>query len=109
MECIVANVEHMRFDIEVALDEQYGALPLPFTGMDSMFFYNIIFITVACVRLSLCNVISYLSRPFYSNLLYIQTIIYYINTAIFLNGFPFSNNIYRNFRVISNNLHLMFT
>jgi len=43
MECIVANVEHMRFDIEVALDEQYGALPLPFTGMDSMFFYNIIF------------------------------------------------------------------
>jgi cleavage and polyadenylation specificity factor subunit 4 len=35
MECIVANVDHMRFDIEVALDEQYGALPLPFTGMDS--------------------------------------------------------------------------
>ncbi|KYQ60681.1 Cleavage and polyadenylation specificity factor subunit 4 [Trachymyrmex zeteki] len=34
MECIVANVEHMRFDIEIALDEQYGALPLPFTGMD---------------------------------------------------------------------------
>jgi len=43
MECIVANVEHMRFDIEIALDEQYGALPLPFTGMDSMFFYVIIF------------------------------------------------------------------
>jgi len=42
MECIVANVEHMRFDIEIALDEQYGALPLPFTGMDSMFFYVII-------------------------------------------------------------------
>ncbi|OXU29253.1 cleavage and polyadenylation specificity factor subunit 4 [Nasonia vitripennis] len=34
MECIVANVDNMRFDIEIALDEQYGALPLPFTGMD---------------------------------------------------------------------------
>jgi len=43
MECIVANVEHMRFDIEIALDEQYGALPLPFTGMDSMFFYVLMF------------------------------------------------------------------
>lgn len=39
MECIVANVEHMRFDIEIALDEQYGALPLPFTGMDSMLYF----------------------------------------------------------------------
>lgn len=36
MECLVANVDNMRFDIEIALDEQYGALPLPFTGMDSM-------------------------------------------------------------------------
>lgn len=35
MECLVANVDNMRFDIEIALDEQYGALPLPFTGMDS--------------------------------------------------------------------------
>lgn len=35
MECIVANVENFRFDIEVALDEQFGALPLPFSGMDS--------------------------------------------------------------------------
>lgn len=38
MECIVANVDHMRFDIEIALDEQYGALSLPFTGMDSTYF-----------------------------------------------------------------------
>lgn len=38
MECIVADVENIRFDIEVALDEQYGALPLPFPGMDSMQF-----------------------------------------------------------------------
>lgn len=35
MECIVSNVDHIKFDIEVALEEQYGALPLPFHGMDS--------------------------------------------------------------------------
>lgn len=34
MEFLIANVEHFRFDIEVALEEQYGALPLPFPGMD---------------------------------------------------------------------------
>lgn len=37
MECLVAHVDHVKFDIEVALDEQYGALPLPFQGMDSMY------------------------------------------------------------------------
>lgn len=56
MECVVANVEHMRFDIEIALDEQYGALSLPFTGMDSMSFYISAFILVDCVRLSLRTV-----------------------------------------------------
>lgn len=35
MEYIIASVDHIKFDIEVALDEQYGALPLPFPGMDS--------------------------------------------------------------------------
>ncbi|KAJ8929323.1 hypothetical protein NQ314_018000 [Rhamnusium bicolor] len=34
MEFLVANVDHIKFDIEVALDEQFGALPLPFPGMD---------------------------------------------------------------------------
>lgn len=34
MECIIANVANIKFDIEIALDEQYGALPLPFQGMD---------------------------------------------------------------------------
>lgn len=43
MEYLIANVEHFKFDIEVALDEQYGALPLPFPGMDSMQFANITF------------------------------------------------------------------
>ncbi|KAL0270976.1 UNVERIFIED_CONTAM: hypothetical protein PYX00_008231 [Menopon gallinae] len=34
MELIVASVEGVKFDIETALEEQYGALPLPFPGMD---------------------------------------------------------------------------
>ncbi|KAI4471949.1 cleavage and polyadenylation specificity factor subunit 4-related [Holotrichia oblita] len=41
MECIVAHVDHIKFDIEVALDEQYGALPLPFPGMDKCPFLHI--------------------------------------------------------------------
>jgi cleavage and polyadenylation specificity factor subunit 4 len=39
MECLVASVDHIKFDIEVALDEQFGALPLPFSGMDSKLGY----------------------------------------------------------------------
>lgn len=35
MEYIVANVENLKFDIEVALEQQHGSLPLPFPGMDS--------------------------------------------------------------------------
>lgn len=35
MEFIVANVEHIEFKIERDLNEQFGALPLPFPGMDS--------------------------------------------------------------------------
>lgn len=38
MEVIVANVDHIKFDIDYALEEQYGALPLPFPGMDSKLF-----------------------------------------------------------------------
>ncbi|XP_047112714.1 cleavage and polyadenylation specificity factor subunit 4 [Schistocerca piceifrons] len=34
MEFIVASVDNVKFDIEIALEEQYGALPLPFAGMD---------------------------------------------------------------------------
>lgn len=50
MECVVANVDNMQFDIETALDEQFGALPLPFTGMDSMFSY-VLGLTVFSVML----------------------------------------------------------
>lgn len=41
MDLIVASVEHIKFDIEVALDEQFGALPLPFSGMDSKWGYDL--------------------------------------------------------------------
>ena len=36
MEDIIANIDDIRFDIEVALEEQLGIQPLPFPGMDSM-------------------------------------------------------------------------
>lgn len=41
MEVLVANVDHIKFDIDFALEEQYGALPLPFPGMDSKLFLKI--------------------------------------------------------------------
>lgn len=34
---VLTDVGNIKFDIEIALDEQYGALPLPFAGMDSKF------------------------------------------------------------------------
>lgn len=37
MEAVVANVDNVKFDIEVALEQQLGAQPLPFVGMDSKF------------------------------------------------------------------------
>lgn len=60
MECLVANVEHVVFDIETALDEQYGALPLPFPGMDSkpLFFCKFIFFCTATlppIRICFCQ------------------------------------------------------
>ena len=36
MDDIIANVDNIRFDIEVALEMQIGIQPLPFPGMDSM-------------------------------------------------------------------------
>lgn len=37
MDLIIANVDHIEFKIERDLNEQFGALPLPFPGMDSKF------------------------------------------------------------------------
>ncbi|KAK7573907.1 hypothetical protein V9T40_011098 [Parthenolecanium corni] len=34
MDALVASLEDIKFDIETALEEQHGALPLPFPGMD---------------------------------------------------------------------------
>ncbi|KAK2714492.1 cleavage and polyadenylation specificity factor subunit 4-like [Artemia franciscana] len=34
MEALIAPVSHLRFDIESALEQQTGAQPLPFAGMD---------------------------------------------------------------------------
>lgn len=38
MDLIIANVDHISFKIERDLNEQFGALPLPFPGMDSKYF-----------------------------------------------------------------------
>lgn len=35
MELLVAGFDDIKFNVEIALDEQHGALPLPFNGMDS--------------------------------------------------------------------------
>lgn len=35
MELLVAGFDDIKFNVEVALDEQHGALSLPFNGMDS--------------------------------------------------------------------------
>lgn len=39
MQEIVAPVSAIRFDIEIALEQQIGSLPLPFPGMDSKLFF----------------------------------------------------------------------
>ncbi len=39
MDLIIANVDHVEFKIERDLNEQFGALPLPFPGMDSECFF----------------------------------------------------------------------
>lgn len=42
----MANVDNIKFDIEIALEEQYGALPLPFAGMDSKYLFIVILTSV---------------------------------------------------------------
>lgn len=39
MEVVVASVDDIKFDIELQLEQQYGAAPLPFPGMDSKFWH----------------------------------------------------------------------
>lgn len=52
MEYLIANVEHFKFDIEIALEEQYGALPLPFPGMDSTYSAVCTISTVSVITLT---------------------------------------------------------
>lgn len=35
MQDLLANVDHIKFDLELAVEQQLGAQPLPFPGMDS--------------------------------------------------------------------------
>ena len=39
MQDVVSNVNNVKFDIEVALEQQLGAQPLPFPGMDSEYIW----------------------------------------------------------------------
>jgi len=43
MELLVAGFDDIKFNVEIALDEQHGALPLPFNGMDSKSLFKHIF------------------------------------------------------------------
>jgi len=55
MEDIIANVDDIKFDIEIALEEQRGLQPLPFPGMDkSAAAICDFFITTGCPRGPLC-------------------------------------------------------
>ncbi len=42
MEALVASLDDIKFDIEKALEEQHGALPLPFPGMDSKLYFRVV-------------------------------------------------------------------
>lgn len=35
MQDLLATVDHIKFDLEIAVQQQLGAQPLPFPGMDS--------------------------------------------------------------------------
>lgn len=35
MQELIASVDHIKFDLELAVEQQLGAQPLPFPGMDS--------------------------------------------------------------------------
>jgi cleavage and polyadenylation specificity factor subunit 4 len=35
MQDLLATVDHIKFDLEIAVEQQLGAQPLPFPGMDS--------------------------------------------------------------------------
>jgi len=48
MQEVVANIDHIKFDIEYAIEQQLGVQPLPFTGMDSKL-YEIVSCLLKCI------------------------------------------------------------
>ena len=53
MELLVAGFDDIKFNVEIALDEQHGALPLPFNGMDSKWLLLFIYLNIL-FRISVC-------------------------------------------------------
>ena len=49
MQEVVANLDHVKFDLEYAIEQQLGVQPLPFTGMDSEY------LTSSCYILFIIN------------------------------------------------------
>uniref|UniRef100_A0A3Q1HY44 Cleavage and polyadenylation specificity factor subunit 4 n=1 Tax=Anabas testudineus TaxID=64144 RepID=A0A3Q1HY44_ANATE len=55
MQDILANVDHIKFDLEIAVEQQLGAQPLPFPGMDkSGSAVCEFFMRAACVKGGMC-------------------------------------------------------
>lgn len=55
MQELIANVDHLKFDLEIAVEQQLGAQPLPFPGMDSkligalknlFYIFNVLFLII---------------------------------------------------------------
>uniref|UniRef100_A0A672HSW7 Cleavage and polyadenylation specificity factor subunit 4 n=1 Tax=Salarias fasciatus TaxID=181472 RepID=A0A672HSW7_SALFA len=55
MQEILANVDHIKFDLELAVEQQLGAQPLPFPGMDkSGSAVCEFFMRAACMKGGIC-------------------------------------------------------
>ena len=62
MQEVIAPVSSIRFDIEIAIEQQIGSLPLPFPGMDSKIsrlnqfcfgvYLHVLFVLCDCGQLS---------------------------------------------------------
>uniref|UniRef100_A0A3B1J1R8 Cleavage and polyadenylation specificity factor subunit 4 n=1 Tax=Astyanax mexicanus TaxID=7994 RepID=A0A3B1J1R8_ASTMX len=55
MQELIANVDHLKFDLEIAVEQQLGAQPLPFPGMDkSGAAVCEFFMKAACLKGGMC-------------------------------------------------------
>lgn len=48
MQELISCVDHIKFDLEIAVEQQLGAQPLPFPGMDSKLTGALIHICLKC-------------------------------------------------------------